>query len=345
MKNKDYVLKYTKGLVEIKGETNYDVSYQFGKLLKWGYKQSEKELLKKLKNEKINKYIENLIEQLKKEYPFVIEDLQGRADGAGVDLKVMLLNYCYEIQDKVGEHCSSIIVHTKNNIILAHNEDGPYNQKRTLLVKVNQGDKTYYTIADSRCLTSSTIYVSKNYIFSMNSISFSDYNLNYLPSYIILRILTECETFEELLDKLKTIPTASSLGLNLCNLKTGEMFYAEKILDECEIRKIEGVFMHTNHIVFKNLLKYKPKWFGRTNNTYQRLVIMNELLQDRKVLNEEEVLKILTYYGTCDYNSILSKMNSGYNCLTFGTYVFNFKTNESKIYIHNKNKDIIDLKI
>ena len=237
---KDYVLKYTKGVVDIKGESNYDVSFQFGKLLKWGYKQSEKELLKKLKNEKINNYIENLIKQLKKEYPFVIEDLQGRADGAGVDLKVMLLNYCYEVQSKNSESCSSIIVHTKNNIILAHNEDGPYNEKRTLLVRVTQGNKTYYTIADSRCLTSSTIYVSKNYIFSMNSINFDDYNLSYLPSYIILRILTECETFEQLLEKLKTIPTASSLGLNLCDLKTGEMFYAEKILDECEIRKIEG---------------------------------------------------------------------------------------------------------
>ena len=53
MKNKDYVLKYTKGLVEINGATNYEVSFNFGGLLKWGYKQSEKTLLEKLKNPKI----------------------------------------------------------------------------------------------------------------------------------------------------------------------------------------------------------------------------------------------------------------------------------------------------
>ena len=31
--------------------------------------------------------------------------------------------------------------------------------------------------------------------------------------------------------------------------------------------------------------------------------------------------------------------------LTFGTHVFNFKTNGGKTHIHNKNKDIINLKI
>lgn len=230
MKSKDYILKYTKGLVELNAATDYEVGFQFGKLLRWGYKQSEKDLLKKLDNPKVCDYIENLLSQLERDYPFVVDDLKGRADGAGVDLKLMLLNYCYEVQNKINESCSSIIVHTKDNIILAHNEDGPYNEKRTLLVKVRQGDKTYYTIADSRCLTSSTIYVSKNYIFTMNSIGFQNYNLSYLPSYIVLRILTECETFEDLVCKLKAIPTASSLGLNLCNLKTGEMFYAEKSL-------------------------------------------------------------------------------------------------------------------
>lgn len=340
---KSYVLKYDKGIVEIKGNTNYEISFQFGKLLKWGYKQGEKDLVKKLKDPRIGDYISKLLKKLEKEYPYILEDLRGRADGAGIDVKVMLLNYCYEVQRKTSEHCSSIIVHTKNNIILAHNEDGPYNQKRTLLVKVALGDKIYYTIADSRCLTSSTIYVCKNFIFSMNSIDFVDYNLSYLPTYLALRVLTECEALDEVFDKLKSIPIAGSEGLNICDRKTGDMYYVEKILNKCEIRKIDGVFLHTNHIVFDNMMKFKPKRFNKTNNTFQRMMIMQELLQNRKDLNEQQVLEILQYYGTCDYNSILSKQNSGYNCLTFGTYVFNFKEDTSKVYVYNKQNDVFDL--
>ncbi len=342
---KNYVLKYNKGIVEIKGNTNYEISFQFGKLLKWGYKKSEKSLVDKLKDSNIFNYISNLLIKIEKEYPYILEDLQGRADGANVDLKVMLLNYCYEVQRKKCEHCSSIIVHTKNNIILAHNEDGPYNQKRTLLAKVILGDKIFYTIADSRCLTSSTIYVSKNFIFSMNSIDFDNYNLNYLPTYLALRVLTECDTIDEIFEKIKSIPIAGSEGLNICDRKTGDMYYVEKILDECEIRKIDGVFLHTNHIVFENMMKYKPKRFNKTNNSLQRIMIMQELLQGRSDLNEQQVLDILQYYGTCDYNSVLSKQNSGYNCLTFGTYVFNFKENTSKVHVYNKQKDIFDINV
>lgn len=35
----------------------------------------------------------------------------------------------------------------------------------------------------------------------------------------------------------------------------------------------------------------------------------------------------------------------GYNCLTFGTYVYNFKDNTSKIYVYNKHDDVFDLNI
>lgn len=342
---KDYVLKYDKGIVEIKGDTNYEISFQLGKLLKWGYKQREKELAEKLKNSRTQEYLNSLLTRVEKEYPFLLDDLQGRADGACVNIKIMLLNYCYEFLNKKTESCSSIIVHTKNNIILAHNEDGPYNQKRTLLVKVCLKGKTYYTIADCRCLTSSTIFITKNFIFTMNSLDFDNYNLSYLPTYLSLRVLTECETLEEVFQELKNTPIAGSEGLNICDCKTGDMYYVEKILNECEIRKINGVFLHTNHIVFDSLMKYKPKRFKKTNNTYQRLVIMEQLLQNRKDLNEQEVLDILQYYGTCDYNSVLSKQNSGYNCLTFGTYMLNFNMNTSKIYVYNKQKDVFDLNV
>ncbi len=228
---------------------------------------------------------------------------------------------------------------------MAHNEDGPYNQKRTLLIKVKQGEKEYYTIADSRCLTSSTIYISKNFIFSMNSIDFIDYNLDYLPTYLQLKTLTECNNLDEVFQKIKEIPIAGSEGLNICDKNTGEMFYVEKILNECEIRKIDGTFLHTNHIVFDNMKKFKPKRLAKINNTLQRMIIMQELLQDRNDLNEKEVLEILQYYGTCDYNSVLSKQNCGYNCLTFGTYVYNFKENTSKIYVYNKHNDVFDLNL
>lgn len=342
---KNYILKYDKGIVEIEGKTNYDVSFQLGKLLKWGYKQSEKNLKEKIRNSSSLYYIQNLLKRIEKEYPFILEDLQGRADGAGIDIKTMLLNYCYEFQRKKNESCSSIIVHTKDNVILAHNEDGPYNEKRTLLIKVKQGNKEYYTIADSRCLTSSTIYIHKDFIFSMNSIDFDDYNLDYLPTYLHLRTLTECNNLDEVFEKIKEIPIAGSEGLNICDRKTGEMFYVEKILNEYEIRKIDGVLLHTNHVVFDKMKKYKPKKLSKTNNTLQRMLIMQELLNSRNNLNEKEVLEILQYYGTCDYNSVLSKQNSGYNCLTFGTYIFNFKENTSKIYVYNKQNSVFDLNL
>lgn len=61
----------------------------------------------------------------------------------------------------------------------------------------------------------------------------------------------------------------------------------------------------------------------------------------RNDLIAEEVKEILTYYRTCDYNSVISKRGNGYHSLTFCPFISDVKNNTMKGYLHNKNLDVV----
>ena len=107
--------------LEITG-TYYDFGFQIGRYFKNYLNSIIKPYREKIKFKKVNKHVSYLENKLKKSFPNCLEEINGRADGAGIERKTMLLLFFPEIFKRV-DGCTTIIVKQQNNFLFAHNED------------------------------------------------------------------------------------------------------------------------------------------------------------------------------------------------------------------------------
>ncbi len=342
---KEWNLKYKHFDIPLIKGNDYEIGFALGELFKKAYKKLNK-LKNKLNEPKVKEYLAWILPYLRNNYKSVYEEICGRADGANIDVKLLTLDLCFEelLQDTNQEQCTSIMVKTNRNSILAHNEDGEYNQDNIRFVKIQKrGGNTFYTLVDSFSLCTANIFIGKNFVFSMNYIYLKDVVLNNLPRYMFLKLLSNCKTCEELFTLVKTIPISTACGINVCDVKNQKFYYIEKVYDKYDIKEINGVNIHTNHILAKKFLKIRPERVNRTSTSLSRLYIANNLCNKRDDLDVAEVYKILTYYGVCDFNSVMSKGNTGNKNLTFGTYILDVKNEVSSLHIHNKQNTTFEL--
>ena len=277
---------------------------------------------------------------LKEKYPFVFDAVQGRADGANIDLDLFIYYMCSEYRNQQPEKCSSIIVNTKNNKFIMHNEDEDCDKYNTKIIKYQfDNNIKFIEIAYADSLEGTACHYGKEFVFTMNYIHVNKYNLNYLPMHFYNKLLANAKNNEEFFNIIKNIPIASATGFNFYDYKEKKFYYIEKVFDKFDIKEIEGINLHTNHFTSKKFTKYNPKILATNSNTFNRLLIAKQMLGDAKDLTINQAKSILTYYGTCDYNSVMSKKNCGYDSLTFGTFLFDPVNNISEFDVYNKKHD------
>lgn len=348
---KNYNLKYNKTFVYDLFGNEYEIGYAIGTIFKKVLKKEIKKILSKVKYSIKDKQEQlTKIKNLLKDYPFVMESVSGRAAGAQIDIDDYLLYMCTEYTEQQQEHCTAIMVNTKNNKILAHNEDDFYTDKNCRIFRYNLSDGTKFIEINSvDCMEGATIHIGQNFAFTMQFMWLTDFNLNYMPVYFYTKILSNAKSADEFLQIIKTLPIASGAGFNLCDLKTKKFYYIEKMLNKHDIKQIDNAInIHTNHLKSDQLKNYNlPIDQLMPSNTLNRQMVAESLLNGRKDLTKEEVLQILTYYGSCNYNSVMTKQNCrcGAISMTFGTLIYDILANDAKFYIHNKQKSVINLTI
>jgi len=279
--------------------------------------------------------LQRIATNIKNNFPYIHEEVRGRADGAGVAYLDFLGLACYELDDVKTEHCTTIMVNTKHHFFLAHNEDGDYHRNDVHLVQnfFTNGNQ-FYELACMGSLATNTIRVGHDFIYTTNYVGFADYNFDYLPRTLFMRVLAECKTVEELIATFRTTPLASATHVNLVDFKNKKMYSMEKALDKASIKEINGTYIHANHLIHEPLLGLRPPLHLERGNTHQRQYAADVLLNGRKDLTIAEAKDILTYYNTNDFNSVFCKMNCGNDCLTFGTYIFDPAHNANLIEIY-----------
>lgn len=326
----------------------YQIGYQIGKLFRKQRKIMAQKVIKIMERDKtVKPYLEQVKNMIKKDYDYIYQELCGRAEGAGVSLEAMLYDLSGEMRDSEVESCTSIMVKTGENIVLGHNEDGNYNKDNVRPVKLcyDNGNSFLDIITTSSC-PSYTVLVRPEFIYTINYIWFNQYNWNFLPVHIFLRVLAESRDIPTLFEVLQTVPLASAVGINLCDRATGKMYYIEKVLDKYSIKEVDGVNIHANHLMHRPFLKFRPPFAKMGDDTtYQRQMVAELLLNNRKDLTAEEVYKILTFRKTNDLNSVLSTGTGEYSCKTYATYLFDFNKNSSKLHIHDKKQNVLNFKL
>ncbi len=342
MKNWNSKYKYDY-VPTIKGN-DYEIGVSLGQIFHADYKALKRHYIS-LKNPRVIEYITWLLPFLRNNCKPAYDEICGRADGAKIDVKLLLVSLCEEEMFlRHAEHCTSILVSTKENEVLAHNVDGNYTKKNTCFVKMERrGGIAHYEIADSNSLSGSSIFVGKELVYCTNSLAFDDFDLKNVPTNMFFKMCSCCKNFAELMDVVKKTPITSACGLNVCDVPNKKFYYIEKVHDKYDLKVVNGINVHTNHILAKKFLPLRPERVDKTSTSLSRQTIVNGLIAGRKDLNIDEVYKVLTYYGTCDFNSVMSKRNTGYDSLTFGTYILDINNKMSTLRIHNKKRTIFDL--
>ena len=341
---RDYNLKFRKTEFLIVEGSEYARGFIVGKEMK--------KAIKKLiisfdrltdKKQKIVKKLDKLLE---KDYLPLKQEIQGRADGAGVNYIDLLSNFA---TDSFKEHCTSIMISKNGEKFLAHNEDGEICEDNIRFVWAKYNDSEFKEICYADGLSGGSILVRKNFIFSINYIWFKDNDINdkYLPYRIYSGLLANCTNAKELFEVVKSHHISTAIGINLYDYETNKMFYIEKVLNKYLIKEVDGVNVHTNHLLQKDFKQYVPSFEGdfKYSNTYMRQLIAEELIKKEMFFNAQVLKNILMYYGTCDYNSVFSKGNFGYPALTFCTFIFDAKNDKLVAHVHNKNLDIVDFSL
>lgn len=335
---KDWNVNYKLNAVPEIAGTDYAIGQEFGKIFKKFYKKATKKLKKQRKNARVMQFVEKIKKNIHKNFRPVYDEICGRADGAEVDFDLLLLHFCRNeiLTNPIVEKCTSIMVNTPENVVFAHNEDDFYTPDNARIVKIlREGGPSFYAIAAEDTLCSGSIFVGQSMIFSVNYIHLDHKNLDFLPAFFLCKMLSTCQNAQQAMHLLETVPVAAAIGVNLCDVSTGQMWCVEKVWDDVDIKPVQGVNLHTNHLLAKKF-DAMPQIFHSPSTSLSRYHIARQLIGEKTTLSADEAAQVLGFYKSCDFDSVLQKMNTGHKSLTLATLVVDLKNKKSTLKVHNR---------
>lgn len=316
---------------------DYTIGLLVGKLFKDEINKDIKEYYEMIQNEKYSLITDQIIKKLLQRLPRVLNEIYGRADGAQVDRRVMVLFYSPEVYTKI-DACTTAIYKKKDRILFSHNEDdyGCSHLNRNLL-KLDYGDYWLFGMGDYRKLNGSNFGCnSYGLVFSCNYLFHEKANLNNLSRYLIARDLIESKTIDECIEKLKMNKPASPFSFNVLDIKTNEVINIENDFDDLYITHIDGKFARSNHFLNKENPKKSLNSHYRNLYANQRIELLDENADIDDLVNvlayeDEEYVKSI-YMCPIKYKGID-------NTTTIANFSFDSYTKRIRI------KDCFDLSV
>lgn len=279
-----------------------------------------------LKEERIANITDGIIEKIKKDFPNSLDELYGKADGAKVDRRALVLMHSPEVYSKF-DGCTTAIYKKADRVLFSHNEDDQgYNHENTALIKFDYGDHWLVSYSAYHKLTGSCFgYNSYGLVFSCNYLFHEKANLDFLSRYIVTRDIVESKSLEECLEKLNKHRTASPFSYNVLDLNTLKVANIEHDLDKDYITYIDDKYARSNHF----LNKENPKMSESSKN---RNLFAKERISKLDCNCElKDLIEVLAYEDEDYYKCILMdplKYQGIDNSVTVANMAFDSKTKE-----------------
>ena len=285
---------------------------------------------KMLEDEKTAVITERIISHMEKDLPRCLDEIYGRADGAGVDRKALVLFYSPEVYTEV-DGCTTAFLKKKDRILFSHNEDDvACTHVNRNLLKLDYGNFWMVGMGDYHKLNGSNFgYNSKGLVFSCNYLFHNEVDLDNLSRYIVSRDVVESGSINECIEKLKARKPASAFSYNVIDIKTNEAVNIENDLHDMYITHIEDRFARSNHFL------HKENDFASENSKY-RYQFANERLS---ALDDDATLKdlveVLSYENEEYVKSIfmdpLKYPDEKENTVTIANFAFDTLTKEIRM--------------
>lgn len=321
--------------IEVKG-TPYEIGKQLGEHFKEYLVQAITDYNEKIKIESVYKDVKGLEEKLKVQFNDGLQEIYGRADGAGIDRDATLLMFFPEIYRRI-DGCTTVIVkNTDDKFLFSHNEDDVnYNPGNVAFVHyIFDSCEVYgYTTAFKLC-GSSFGFNNNGLVFSSNYIYDTVIELNNISRYIMVNDVMKATSLEDAIERLRKIKVASAFSLNILDIHENKCVNVEKDIEEIYVTEITEKYARANHFIAKpNAYTTEvPK-----SSTF-RDAKSKELVApvDRATVTISDLKNILAYY-TDDYFESIYKDPYKYPNSTLSVTVANFSYDgtKNKIEIHD----------
>ena len=228
----------------------YEMGLEAGRIFKDPINAEIAEYEERLKDEKTAALVRNIEDRMRAELPLCLEELYGRADGAGVNREALILFYSPEVYLKP-DGCTTVFYRKKDRVLFSHNEDDEdCDHKNRALIKFDFGDRWFVGFSDYHKLTGSSFsYNSHGIVCSCNYLFHSEVDLDNLSRYIVSRDMLDAGSIGECLDKLKSHRPASAFSCNILDINTLEACNIENDLKDMYITDITGKFSRSNHFL------------------------------------------------------------------------------------------------
>ncbi|MEM2130887.1 MAG: C45 family peptidase [Candidatus Woesearchaeota archaeon] len=314
--------------------SNYEFGYKLGLL----FSDAIKYRIKKFKiNDKLLKKKQKYIYQTKKLaelYSNYYEELRGIANASKVSFNEIIMLNLLGLLDI--SRCSSIAIKTKNNLLIAHNEDGDNFERKNdfALIKYEKKDFYFYSFFYPGELLGSTFsWNSYGLIITTNSIRSKLSKKPKLPRVFLSRALIEAKSIKQAISIIKKIKISGGLHYFIADSK--KIISVELYQNKFYIKNVKGIEIHTNHYLYEKFRK-KTKQSKNSLTRYKRL---KELITELK--KEENFIDFLnnsTYLKKNILNNILKIM---YDRRTKPNSIYNKKSDKNQtlatfIYLNNE---------
>ncbi len=311
----------------------YEMGFKIGEHFKEYLLQESSAYEKEIKNnEEIYSKVKNMELKLKEEFPICLNEIYGRADGAGISRDTMLLMFFPEIFKKQDGCTTLILKKNYNHVLFSHNEDNvKCSLQNVALIKYIYEDFWIvgYTRA-AKLMGSSFAYNSYGLVFSSNYIYGSEVNINNVSRYIMVRDVMNSKTIDEVIDKMKKHKVASAFSLNILDINTGEVINIEKDVEEIYITNINDRYARSNHFIAKkDDLKEPP--ISSKFRYYKSKELLDNLDSQKATIND--VIDILKYETDDYYKSIFKDLNKYIeNSVTVANFSIDSNSKRIKLY-------------
>lgn len=233
--------------------------------------------------------------------PFLDEEIQGMAEGAGISLgEAYLLQVRAEMNNHVKalNECTTFAVSaevTKDGIPLAgQNVDLPsfYGEIGVVLEIIPESGSKILMFTPAGQISHIGINTEGMAVFA-NAITSDGWGEG-LPRYMFSRLALTCRTVDEAVEKLSNLKRSSARNIIMMDKNGGMADYENTPMKDAVIKPENGILAHTNHYVADSLLSEERSTGSSLKNSQIRLERMNSLLHENR--GEIDVEKIKEFF-------------------------------------------------
>lgn len=194
-----------------------------------------------------------MTDKLQKTHPDTLQEIYGRADGAGMPREAALLMFSPEFCDTVDGCTTTYLRNSKGRIMFSHNEDNTGCTPDTVaLVRYDYGDSwiVSYTMAE-KLPGCSFSFNSSGMIITCNFITSADRRMDEPSRYIMIRDVLAASSLEEAVSHILAFGSASPFSINLVDTRQGRAVNVEKDVYGIYARELEDRYARANHFIIK----------------------------------------------------------------------------------------------